>query len=134
MNPIEEIKSKLLKYPELVYEEKDGYICVLPSSEKGFDVWFTEDDREYTVGFSSWHDHFDKDEQEDALNCFAWGLSDSCRLQVSSRKGREYKWTVQSLEEGDWETYSTTALFDFSFWRKKSITYKANNVIVNDYA
>lgn len=134
MSPIDEIKLRLEKYSEVVFEEKENYICVLPSSKRGFDVWFAEDEREYTVGFSCWHEHFDKDELEYALNCFAWGLSDSCRLKVYSRTGKEYKWVVQSFEEENWINFSTTSLFNFSFWRKKDISFKMNELIKAGYA
>ncbi|MCO7222721.1 hypothetical protein [Pleionea sp. CnH1-48] len=129
MSPIEEIKSKLKKYPNVKFEEKENYICVIPDSENGFDVWFREDEREYTIGFSSWHEHFDKNELKDALNCFVWGLSDACRLKVYLRRGKEYKWQVQSLEDGVWVTFSTTSLFNFSFWRRKTVKYKTNALI-----
>lgn len=129
MNPFNQIREKLKKYPELKTEEKDGYICVFAPNQDGFDVWFSEDDREYTVGFSSWHEHFEKDELDDALNCFAWGLSDKCRLKVFKRSGAEYKWMVQSLEGNSWIDYSVTSLFNFSFWKRKEIDYKSNQLI-----
>jgi len=129
MSPIEDIKRRLEKYPKVVFEEKENYICLLSASEAGFDVWFSENEREYTVGFSSWHEHFDKDELENALNCFSWGLSDSCRVKTYSRKGEQYKWQVQSLENEEWVTFSTTARFDFSFLIKPEIEYKINRLI-----
>jgi len=129
MNPFHEIKTKLEKYPDVTIEEKESHICALAETEDGFDVWFTEDEREYTVGFSCWHEHFDKNELEEALNCFAWGLSEVCRLKVYSRAGSEYKWIVQSFEADHWVNFSTTSLFNFSFWKKTGITYKKNGLI-----
>ena len=129
MNPITEIKTKLLKYPELEVKEEENSISIKPSNQTGFEVWFSEDETEFTVGFEGWHQHFDKSDVEEALNCFAFGLSNSCRLKVFSRGGSNYKWVTQSLENGKWVNFSTTALFNFAFWRKSEVKYYSNNVL-----
>jgi len=85
MNPITEIKNRLQKYPNLTVEADERFISVKPVSAQGFEVWFSDDEHEYTVGFDGWHQHFDKPDVEEALNCFAFGLSNECRLKVKSR-------------------------------------------------
>jgi len=129
MNPITEIKIRLEKYPELTVEEDTRSISVKTNSPNGFDVWFSDDEEEYTVGFDGWHQHFDKSEVEEALNCFAFGLTNECRLKVKSRGGKNYKWVMEALKNGVWVAYSTTGLFSFSFWNKAEVKYLTNDVL-----
>ncbi|SFV87583.1 hypothetical protein MNB_SUP05-SYMBIONT-5-1044 [hydrothermal vent metagenome] len=129
MNPISEIKKKLEKYPELQTHEDGNFISIKPLSSDGFEVWFSGDEGEFTVGFDGWHEHFDKSEVEYALNCFAFGLSNVCRLKVKSRGGKNYKWVMEALEEEKWVSYSTTALFNLAFWQKSKVKYYSNNIL-----
>jgi len=66
-------------------------ITVKADSSKGFDVSFYDDKFEYTVFFEGWHEYFKKSESQNAINCFAFGLSDSCRIKVVSRGWVDYK-------------------------------------------
>ncbi|MEW8498740.1 MAG: hypothetical protein AB2699_09530 [Candidatus Thiodiazotropha taylori] len=97
MNPLAEIKTRLEKYPDLEVLEEEHSISVKTTDSDGFEVWFSDDENEYTVGYEGWHQHFDKSEIEDALNCFAFGLSSDCRLKVSARGGKNYKWVIEAL-------------------------------------
>lgn len=132
MNPIAEIKRRIERYPKLTVEEEEGYISVKTNSTDGFEVWFSNEEEEYTVGFDGWHQHFEKSEIEEALNCFTFGLSNECRLKVKSRGGKKYKWVMEALENGVWVAYSTTGLFSFSFWRKAEVKYLSNDVLKSD--
>lgn len=129
MDPLTEIRTRLDKYPDLAVIDEENMITVSAKSGDGFDVWFSVDDDEYTVGFEGWHQHFEKDEVEDALSCFAFGLSNECRLKVVSRGGTPYKWAMEAMEDGKWVTYSTTALLWAPFWRKKAVNYLSNNIL-----
>jgi|GEM_PF-2755409 len=85
--------------PEVNFEQKDGAITIFPNEPTGFAVsLFVHSDMAYTVYFDSWHEEFTQ--AEEALECFAFGLSDQCRLKVSKRGGKPYKWTVESQEDG----------------------------------
>lgn len=127
MNIITDIKERLQKYPDLSIAEDSHSISVTP--QDGFTVWATDNEGSYTIGLEGWHEEFEK--MEDALNCFAWGLSNKCRLEVTSRGSKAYKWTAQNLENGKWIDDSTTGLLFFQFWRKQTVTYKQNTVISN---
>ncbi len=129
MKPREEIENKLKKYPQLNVQRENETISILPSDENGFPVWFSEDEDEYTVGYGPWHEHFPKDAPEDALNCFAFGLSKSCRIKVYSRAGKEYKWIMESLEDNEWVTDSTMGTFNLVFWQKPKIKYLTNGLL-----
>ncbi len=79
-----------------------------------------------------WHAHFDATQIETALNCFAFGLSDTARLEVHSRGGRDYRWTLEVFEDGVWRPDSTTGLLFFRFWRMKTVRYLRNSMIVSE--
>ncbi|QDF74757.1 MULTISPECIES: hypothetical protein [Shewanella] len=127
MSAISQIVEKLQKFPELDYEQSEDFISVNPPN--GFNVWLTENENSFTVGFAGWHEDFS--EIEDALNCFAFGLSDKCRLKVYKRGSSEYKWIVQALRENEWYDDSETGLLFFPFWRKKQVMILQNTVIGN---
>ena len=89
MNPIEEIKTRLQKYPHVKYESDASSIRVLPASDDGFTVELEVTDRRYTVYFNGWHENFN--DAAEALNCFAFGLSDQCRLKEYRRRNSAYR-------------------------------------------
>ena len=128
MNPIAAIKARLAKYPEIRYQEQEGEIIVFPLDESGFAVSFSVAAGEHVVSFSGWHEHF-ADPQE-ALNCFAFGLSDQCRLKVSYRGAHAHQWTVESFESDSntWVESSSTGLLVFPFWRKLTMKYFQNRL------
>lgn len=128
MNLIEQIKTRLSKYPEARYESNASSITVLPISAEGFSVGLTiNPGNGFTVSFEGWHEEFE--DAEEALNVFAWGLSDECRL-CEYRRGRfPYKWTVEYWEDGEWTQQSTTGLIFFPFWRKVEAHYLQNKLL-----
>ena len=72
MDTIEKIKAKLQKYSHAKYESDRNSISMFPTSDDGFTVSLTVNPDSYTVSFDSWHEYFQS--EEDALNCFAFGL------------------------------------------------------------
>ena len=127
MSAIEEIKARLHKYPHARYEIDGASITVLPVSDNGFTVSLTENPNDYTVSFAGWHEDFQN--QDEALNCFTFGLSDDCRLQEMRRGNFAYKWTVEAKKDGSWVKDSTTGLFFFPFWKNRVVRYLQNNLI-----
>jgi hypothetical protein len=130
MNIIEEIKTKLTCYPNARYEIEPNHVCVIPTSDSGFTVDLYVNDDEYTVHFNGWHESFT--EQDEALNCFAFGLSNGCRLKEFRRSGFAYKWTVEYKEQGNWIEDSTTGLLLFPFWGKREIRLLQNGLIFDE--
>ena len=124
----EKIRAKAEKNPELSCIIKDSTLSIHPSDPKGFTVWIAVNAQVFTVGFDGWHEEF-QDENE-ALNCFAFGLSDQCRLKVVKRGDAETAWIVESRDGDDWREDSTTGLFIVPFWKKKSIEYRQNKTIM----
>jgi hypothetical protein len=95
----------------------------------GFAVSLTEKLSGYTVGFDGWHEEFD--EEDEALEAFAFGLSDQCRLKVVKRGKMECAWIVEGRENDQWQEDSTTGLIFIPFWRKRNVEYRQNRVITN---
>ena len=85
------------------------------------------DGSDFTVGFEGWHETFL--DAKEALNCFAFGLSEACRLEVEFRGRMATKWAVQSLNDGSWVTESEVGLIFIPFWRKKRIVYRQNHLL-----
>ena len=127
MTVIEEIKSKLQKYPHAKYESDNASISVFPTSDTGFTVGLVVNRNSCTVSFNGWHEEFQN--EEEAVNCFAFGLSSDCRLKEYRRGRFPYKWTVESRENGAWVEDSTTGLFLFPFWMRNECRYLQNNLI-----
>jgi hypothetical protein len=92
---IEKIIEKLKKYPNVRYTRTDSELTIEPQHRKGFTVSIHTNHREIVVSSDYWHEHFDCDDDESALNCFAFMLSDSCRLKVEYRGEKPKRWTLE---------------------------------------
>lgn len=109
------------RLPELRYTESNGTIVVPAPVPGGFDVSVNES---LVVGYDGWHEEFET--EDEALACFAFAFSDRCRLKVTLRGSFAYRWTLESLENGQWVEESTTGLLFFPFWRSRRIEYRQN--------
>ena len=127
MDVIKEIKARLQNYPHAQFESDDNSISVLPIESDGFTVRLVVNHDSYTVFFNGWHEDFQN--PEEALNCFAFGLSSYCRLKEYLRGNIAWKWTVESQENGEWIEDSTTGLLLSPFWMKKKTRYLQNTLI-----
>ena len=130
MNAIEQIKERLRKYPHVKCEVGVSSITVLPTSNDGFTVGLDLTRSQFTVSFNGWHEDFPV--EDEALDCFAFGLSDECRLKESRRGGFAYRWAVESKDNGKWVAGSETGLFFFPFWKPKEVRYLQNNLIASN--
>ena len=128
MNLIDDIKTRLSRYPHIRYESDASSITVFPHSPDGFAVTLLVNHGNlYTISFEGWHEDF---EGEEALNVFAFGLSYECRLKEYRRGNFAYKWTVEYLDdEGQWKEESTTGLLLFPFWKRSTVRYLQNNLL-----
>ena len=133
MNAFEQIAERLKKYPDLNASVEPFCITVKAQETNGFDVCVFLENGEYTVNFNGWHECFDESDVESVLNCFAFGLSDSCRIKEFSKNGEPYKWILQSKVENNWVNDSTTGLFFFNLFKRTKVRYLQNKVIrIND--
>ncbi len=120
----ETILSKLDKYTGFEIVNGDGSITVSCNNPESFDVSFHALGKDFQVSFDGWHELFDA--EEDALNCFAFGLSKECRLKVAKRGKMECSWTAQYWRDDKWIDDTTTGLIVIPFWRSKKIEYGHN--------
>ncbi len=127
MNAIYQIKQKLTKHPTVQYTESPGSITVLPADASGFPVALRVHNDSFTVYFEGWHESFEF--EDDALNYFAFGLSEACRLAVVYHGSTPTKWTVECEEKGTWLEESTTGLLFVPFWRARRLAYKQNRLL-----
>lgn len=123
---IQKIQEKLKNLPNAHFAIQDDWLEVTPSSDKGFPVSLYDYGDELIVSFGGWHQNF-KDADE-ALDCFGFGLSSRCRLKVFCRGTFEYKWIVQSQDNGDWSDNDVVGLLLFPFWQKKTTKYLQNDL------
>jgi len=128
MSLVEEIRTKLLKYPDVCYEMADKRIRVLPSSEQGFKVELFEPQNSfYMIFFNGWHEEFT--DSAKALDCFGLGLSTQCRLREYSRGNYAYKWELEVKQSTGWRRQSTTVFIFIPFWRKKRVRVLQNQLL-----
>ena len=126
MGAIERITDRLRDRADLRYKISGRTITVDPPIPAGSAVSLTEAPGEYIVSFDGWHEHFNS--EEEALNCFAFGLSDECRLEVQYRGTFPCRWTLEARTGDGWQHVSTTGLLFFPFWRRPRIEYRQNSV------
>jgi hypothetical protein len=125
MSVLDKVRDSLrTKQADLRYTEANGTIVVHAPASNGFEVSISED---LIVGYDGWHEHFDT--LEKALECFAFGFVDRCRLKVTYRGTFAYKWTLESLKDGQWIEDSTTGLLFFPFWRAPRVEYRQNGLL-----
>jgi hypothetical protein len=74
-----------------------------------------------------WHEALER--ADEALNCFAMGLSDQARLLVVSRGGFDCSWTLETRRDGAWVPDTTTGLLLFPFWRRRAARHLQNRLI-----
>ena len=118
--------GKLQKYDGFHLRQDENSLSVRCENPDSFEVTVTKAGSEFQVGYDGWHEHFE--DIEEAKNCFAFGFSPECRLKVTLRGKKEYKWTVQFLEDGNWKDDSTTSLLFTRFWLPKSFVYRQNKL------
>ena len=126
MNVIDRIREKLKSYPAVKSTETANSITVLPNSEAGFEVRLDDNGETYTVSFEGWHQNFE--DAEEALDCFAFGLSSECRLRELRKGGSPYRWIVESMVDGSWITDSETGQLIYPFWKRTETVYRQNKL------
>lgn len=112
----------------VVFDATDDTITVPPATDDGFLVRLRMmNDRAFVVWYDQWHHDFDR--AEDALDCFEYGLSDSCRLKITFRDDKPIIWHVEKREYGMWVPgHHPLKRRSFAFWRPTTVVYRQNHV------
>jgi hypothetical protein len=127
MNAVAKIRQKLASYPEVRHVATDSSVVIEPFEDSGFSVGLEQHRRGYTVSFEGWHEEFAS--SEEALDCFAFGLSEACRLRVTYRGHTAVKWAVQAGEAGEWIEDSEVGLLFVPFWRQRRVVVLQNHLL-----
>ena len=110
------------------YTRNGTTITVQPKDGRGFPVTYSFTNGRHCVSYLGWHERFEG--ETEALNCFAFGLSGGCKLQVWRKGSFPYKWIVYSKDiAGNWKEDSRVGLFLFPYWKKTTITLLQNDLI-----
>ena len=126
MTILQKIERNLKNYPHVKYQATEASVVVEPLSASGFEVGLVVLGGTYSVSFNGWHEEFKS--MDDAMKCFAFGLSSAARLKVCARGKVEYRWTLQHKVDGNWQDESSTGLLLFPFWLKKHAYYLQNDI------
>lgn len=121
------INEKLQDYSDYSIDINKKHLRVTCDNPGSFEVSISEQDGDFLVGYDGWHEHFS--DLKPALNCFAFGLSEECRLKVTLRGQLECSWTVQSWTGEGWKDASTTGLILIPFWRARRTEYRLNKLL-----
>jgi len=127
-----ELEEMLREFPAVRVEKEGDMVAAICPGENTFKVALEDGPDEITVFLAGYHQHFPRDEGRDALGLFLTGLSDTCRLQVFSRGGTDYKWMVEAVNfQGCWFNAATlmNPFTAMAFWRKKSQRCLQNTVV-----
>ncbi len=123
--------AKVLERNCIAYtRESDGVIAVAPSSATGFEVRACEGDGGGVIWLGGWHEHFDNEDL--ALKCFLWGLTEKCRLKVVFRGRNDYAWITRGKRGDAWEDDQVVGLLLVPFWRRKWVRFLQNGYALHD--
>jgi len=123
------IKNKLKNFNNISYNTEDNILTVFPKKNTGFTVSFVITDKKYYVYYDVWNVEFKN--INDAIDCFAFGLTNQCRLKVKSRGSKDYKWVLEYNDKGDWKEYSYTSVINLNLFGQKNTRYLTNDIIKN---
>ena len=128
----EVIKQKLEKFPEIKFEEGEGFLKVFPKDTKGFFVSIDKmvKENELTVSYAGvevWNNHCADDPE--AIRWFFFGLSNKCRLKFCYCGDVLYREIIESHFENDWCSENISGSIFYPFWRKRRIEYLSNDLI-----
>ncbi len=85
---------------------------------------------EYTIGFGE-VGHVHVAGAQEALEWFAFALSDECRLKTVYRDKTPVRGTIEKKTRDGWETVNETVVMLPLFWRPKRIETKQNKIITS---
>lgn len=107
-------------------------VLEIPSSdENGFDIFCVLEDDQIIISSGGHHDHYDLEGDEYDFVNHILGLvydllSPVMRLKEYRAGKSGYKWELEMLENGAWETKSSSQLLFYNYFARKSVKIYQN--------
>jgi hypothetical protein len=117
MTIIEEIVSRMQRYPLAEIRANASSVTYYPASADGFIVRLIVDQRRSEEAYRVYYSGCcqEKANREGSIINFGFGLSAGCRVREFSRCGVPYRWVTEieglSGWKGYWEEFSSTGPF-----------------------
>lgn len=136
MSILEFAEAILKRFPELSYEVGENQITVARPNDRGFSVWFLNygSHSKYEVGFDRvW---MPIEDAYEAINCFAWALTDRCLLRTEKQGDNAISWAPGCIYGDEWRGLGPEfrKYPSLSFWKRKTVEYLQNEVICGSAA
>jgi hypothetical protein len=124
---VREILEVLEKCPLAQYALGKDLVRVLPATADGFEVVIEQIwENHYSVTYGRWHEDFYS--LEEALGCFFLGLTNHCRLEVSSKHGNPFRWTAEYWDDPHWRKRSTKTTWSHRIFAPAVTAYMQNDL------
>jgi hypothetical protein len=93
------------------------FIEIIPRPPSDLRIAIDDGSEEAVLWCHHWHEHFaDPDE---CLELFKKVIQSHSRVSAAMRGDDEHAWTLEISEDGDWQSYGTTGLIFFPFWKRR---------------
>jgi hypothetical protein len=102
-------------------------VVVYPQDETGFRVEFRATQDRFRVFCDGWHHDFV--DAEEALEVFAFALTDDCRLEVHKRGRKIYRWILQRRDKTRWKSVGEVRTVFAPFWLRSRAEYLQNHFV-----
>jgi len=126
------LKETLKEYQNeiIISEETSNTMRIIQKGKNKLPIFFHVKENGFVIHLKGWHRNFLS--EEDALDFFAYCLSDSVRLKVIKFANIQYKWILEFKNDNNkWEEESFAQIPLFPFWLKSEIEYYQNNLLKN---
>ena len=124
MDPILAIRERFEAREHVKFEEGDGWIRYVPEADGGFAVEFRYAEDGFVVSIDEWREKFT--EGTTALNHFAFGLSDQCRVKIVTKARKPIRREVQAQRDGKWAVVYERRSRIYQYWRLARVRYLQN--------
>ncbi|MBS4045865.1 MAG: hypothetical protein KG075_05945 [Alphaproteobacteria bacterium] len=130
MNPIDEIRTRLLQYPDVQYVASTDTLRMEAPQDGGFPIYIRRHaaagwDVTFGEGLQC---HFD--DAAAATEFFSFGLSDQCRLREIRRGSVVHRACAERRKGDGWEVVQETIRLLYPFWRRPS-EYIFQNILLS---
>lgn len=107
---------------------------LLVKNRQEIDVTIHIDYSQIIIDLAGWHENinfqrYSKDDLFQTIKSFlVFALSKNCKIIIYKSNNFAYKWDLYALENNSWRFYSTTRLFIYNFFGKKTMKEKVSSL------